>query len=315
MTEAAPPVGRLVLGAMNFGARTREDEALRIIERALSRGITEVDTANSYNDGASERIVGRALRDLPSIKIATKVGLARVQGKPEGLRPERILNSVHESRERLGRPTIDLLYLHAPDSTVPLEETLGAIKTLLDTGVIRTFGISNFASWQILEILQTCKSLNMNIPAASQVLYNLAVRQLDIEYFAFARRYGLRTVVYNGLAGGLLSGSYPVDSPLPKSSRLGSNRIYQSRYGSLRMRQLAEGLGRIAAEHHISLVQLAYRWLLGRPGVDSVLLGPATLAQLDAALEGVSQPLGSDAKDAIDQFLSEYDGTNANYAR
>ena len=303
------------VGTMNFGGRTPEAEARRIVERALARGVVDFDTANAYGDGESERIVGAALAGHPEARVATKVGLMRTGGKPEGLAPERVLASARQGRDRLGRPTVDLLYLHAPDRAVPIEETLGAIKDLLADGTIASFGVSNFASWQILEIIHHCRAHGMPAPADSQVLYNVLVRQIEIEYLAFAARYAIRTTVYNPLAGGLLSGKYAADAPLPKGSRLDANRMYRGRYGSPRMIELARWIADVAAGEGLGAIEVAYLWLLDRPGVDRILVGPATVAHLDAALDCRDKRLGEQASKKIDVLVRNFEGTDARYAR
>lgn len=146
---------------MNFGKRTPEVEARRIIDRALERGVNHIDTANAYVDGESERIVGRALagrRDV--VYLATKVGLSRIGGetsglfriggRSEGLSRARILAACDESLSRLGTDVADLYYLHVPDRDTAIEESLSAMAELLRIGKIRGWAVSNYASWQVL---------------------------------------------------------------------------------------------------------------------------------------------------------------------
>src|SRR5437868_2975832 len=174
---------RLSLGTMNFGKRTPPAVSIQIIARAEECGIVFLDTANAYNDGESERIVGRAIAGRrEEFLVATKVGLARIDGKPEGLGGERVLRACDESLSRLGTEYIDVYYLHAPDPRTPIEQTLGAIATLLGAGKIRAWGVSNYASWQILEMFGHAERLGLPRPALSQVIYNLLVRQIEIEY-------------------------------------------------------------------------------------------------------------------------------------
>ena len=172
----------LAVGCMNFGKRTAEPEAKAIIARALERGIVVFDTANAYNEGESERIVGRALgKDRERVAIATKVGFGRVGGAFEGLRPERVLHAVDESLERLGTSFVDVYYLHVPDYKTPIEETLSAMKDVLLSKKAHAWGVSNYASWQILEIMHIADRTGMPRPVVSQQMYNLFIRQLDVE--------------------------------------------------------------------------------------------------------------------------------------
>ncbi|MGZ3421178.1 MAG: aldo/keto reductase [Polyangiales bacterium] len=305
----------IALGTMNFGGRTAERESLAIVRRALEAGITLLDTANVYGDGASERIVAKALAEHPNAKVATKVGLKRAQGKPEGLAPARIRAAIRESLANLKRPFVDLYYLHAPDPRVPLAETVDALGELLREGLIKSWGMSNYASWEILEARGIAEKKSVPGPTTSQVIYNLVIRQLDIEYFRFAERHPIHTTVYNALAGGLLSGRHRRDAAPEKGSRFDGNTMYQRRYWTERGFALIDAYSEIAKSEGIDLVSLAYAWLAQRKGVDSILVGPATVAQLDAAIEGCKKTLSPAALTAIDRVHQDAQGTDARYAR
>lgn len=288
---------------------------MSIVARAWERGVRLFDTANVYVEGESERVVGRALAGREGALVATKVGLMRVDGKVEGLSPDRIARAIDESLERLGRDHVDLYYLHAPDPSTPIEETVEAVGGLVSTGKIRRWGVSNFAAWQILECDHLCDGAKLPRPCVSQVLYNLLVRQLDIEYFAFARRHPIHTTVYNALAGGLLSGRYVSPEEIERGSRFDGNSMYQRRYWSQPMFVRVERLRALAAEVGRSLLGLAYGWLAKRGNVDSILVGPASVPHLDAALDAIDHPLDEETCKAIDALHSEARGTDARYAR
>lgn len=306
----------LAIGTMNFGKRTPEGEAARIVARALDQGITVFDTANAYVDGESERILGRALRGRrDGAVIATKVGFGRVGGKPEGLAPARVRAALDESLQRLGTGRVDVYYLHVPDRATPIEETLGAVGDLLREGKALAFGVSNYASWEILEIVSACDSLGMPRPVVAQQLYNLLIRQLDVEYMRFAARYGLHTTVYNPLAGGLLTGRYRPGDAIAAGSRFEKNRLYQGRYWSPRMLELAEGYRAIAEGAGLTPVALAYAWLAQAPGVDSILVGPGSVAHLDDAVAGCKIALTPAITSAIDEVHRAHLGTETTYAR
>ncbi|UQA56794.1 aldo/keto reductase [Polyangium aurulentum] len=306
----------IALGAMNFGKRTPEPEALRILDRALERGVTLVDTANAYTDGVSESIVGKALagrRD--KALLATKVGVGRIGGPVEGLSRTRVLAAIDESLARLGTDYVDIYYLHVPDHATPLEETLDAISELLASGKIRAWAVSNYASWQILEMLHIAERRGMPRPVMSQVLYNVLIRQLDIEYFRFTRTRALHSTIYNPLAGGLLAGKH-ARSPAPtKGSRFDKNPLYQKRYWSDRFFDLVEAYGGVAESEGMTLVELAYGWLAGTPGVDSILVGPGSIEHLDAALDACARVVSPEGRRKIDAIHKDFQGTDASYAR
>ncbi len=306
----------VAVGTMNFGTRTPATEAGRIVARALERGAVFFDTANLYGNGESERLLGQALRGRQdTVGVATKVGLGRLKGQAEGLSKAQVTRAVEESLKRLGRDSVDLLYLHAPDPATPPEETLEAVHGLLRSGKVRHWGVSNFAAWQVLELRGLSEARGMPPPAVSQVLYNLLVRQVEVEYLPFTRRYPVHTTVYNPLAGGLLSGRYTAGAPFPEGSRLQGNRLYQRRYGSERLLELAGHLRSTAEEAGLTLLELAYAWLAGRPGVDSVLAGPATVEHLDAALDACARVLPAEVEAKVDEVYRTWLGTDATYAR
>lgn len=306
----------VALGTMNFGKRTPEAEAKRIIDRAIERGVTVFDTANAYVDGESERILGRALKGRrDSFVIATKVGFGRTGAKPEGLSPERMRAALDESLARLSTDRIDLYYLHVPDHATPLDESVRTMGELISTGKVRDFGVSNYASWEIVEIVHLCERHGIARPAVAQQLYNLLIRQLDIEYFRFAKTYGMHTTVYNPLAGGLLTGRYHAGDEVAKGSRFDGNRLYVGRYWSPRMIALAEAYEQVAKDEGMSLVQLAYAWLASTNGVDSILVGPGSVAHLDDALDAIEKTVSGDARKRIDAIYRDFLGTQTYYAR
>jgi aryl-alcohol dehydrogenase-like predicted oxidoreductase len=300
---------------MNFGRRTAEDESKRIIARALELGIRHVDTANLYTDGASERIVGAAIKaKRDSVVLATKCGAGRAQGRPEGLGRERVLAANDESRSRLGTDWIDVYYLHVPDHATPIDETLEAIALLLEQKKIAAWGVSNYASWQILEMMHLAKH-GLPRPVIAQQLYNVLIRQLEVEYFAFARRYALHTTVYNPLAGGLLSGRHLRDGSTQKGSRFDKNRLYQGRYFTDAMFDRVAALSELARQHGMSVIELSYAWVARAPGVDSVLLGPASVAQLDEGVAACQRNLEPEIRSAIDDLYRAWMGTDTRYVR
>ena len=307
---------RLTLGAMNFGKRTPEAESKTIIARAIELGVVHIDTANAYVDGTSERIVGEAVKSLRErVVVATKVGFGRVEGKPEGLSRARILEACDASLARLGMDYVDVYYLHVPDAQTRIEESLEAIAELLAKKKIRAWGVSNYGAWQILEMIHIADAMKLPRPAIAQQLYNVLIRQLDVEYFAFAKRFGIHTTVYNPLAGGLLSGKHVRDGSTQKGSRFDKNRLYQGRYFTDAMFDRVETLQQIAKEQSMSLVDLSYAFLAGTPGVDSILLGPASVAQLEAGVAACGRSLGADTRKTLDALYRAWLGTDTYYVR
>ena len=306
----------LALGTMNFGKRTNEAESIKLIHLALERGVRVIDTANLYCGGLSESIVGRALKGRSDeLILATKVGADRIKGKSEGLSKAQVLRSAEASFKRLGRERVDVFYLHMPDPLTPLEETLEAVAELLNRKLIGRFAVSNFASWQILELIELCRKLGLEPPALSQQLYNVLIRQLDLEYFRFAAKYQLHTTVYNPLAGGLLTARGVLAESVEAGSRFDGNRLYQQRYFTETLRTEAKHYASLAAAHGLSLLQLAYGFLAGHAEVDSVLVGPGSSEHLLEALEALAKPITAELRSEIDARHKRYLGTEACYAR
>jgi aryl-alcohol dehydrogenase-like predicted oxidoreductase len=307
---------KLHLGAMNFGKRTSEAESKAIIARALELGITHLDTANAYTDGNSERIVGEAIRGKrDQVFLATKCGFGRSGGKPEGLSRTRLLAAIDESLTRLSTDWVDLYYLHVPDHETPIEETLDGVAHLLESKKIRSWGVSNYAAWQTLEMIHLADARKMPRPVMAQQLYNVLIRQLDIEWFSFARRYEIHTTVYNPLAGGLLSGRHSRDGATQKGSRFDKNRLYQGRYWSDTMFDRVEALSELARVEKMSVLDLSYAWLAGASGVDSILLGPASLQQLEEGVRACSRGLTPEVRSLIDAQHRIWLGTDTSYVR
>jgi aryl-alcohol dehydrogenase-like predicted oxidoreductase len=307
---------RPALGAMNFGRRTTPEASRGILARAYELGIRHIDTANAYGDGASERIVGEFARPRrEELVLATKCGFGRIEGKAEGLSPARVRGALDESLSRLGTDYVDVYYLHVPDHDTPIEATLDALARLLDEKRIRAWGVSNYAAWQILEMMHLADARKMPRPAIAQQLYNVLLRQLDVEYLAFARRYAVHTTVYNPLAGGLLSGKHARDGSTQQGSRFDKNRLYQGRYFTDVMFDRVDALSGLARAEHMSVLELSYAWLAGAPGVDSILLGPASVEQLEEGVAACTRGLTPEVRGLVDALYRVWMGTDTHYVR
>lgn len=282
---------KLILGSMNFGDVVSDKDAEAIILRAQELGITEVDTANTYSGGRSEEIVGGVVkRHQLDLKISTKVGMPT--GSHDKLLSEASVRAeVSRSLERMNIDSIDRLYLHQPDRTVAIQETLSAVKSLLEHEIINSLGLSNYSSWQSLEVLKICADWNNPIGIRGQQLYNLLARRVEDEYLEFAKNYNVSTVVYNPLAGGLLTDK-AVESGPQKLSRYGSSRLasmYKDRYENAQTFEVIRELDALARENEMSLTELSFRWLVSKPHVDGILIGASSEEQLCQSVGYISQ--------------------------
>jgi len=305
------------LGTMMFGSRADEAESRRIVDMALERGIHFFDTADMYNDGESERILGRALAGCRDrAVVATKVGYGKdAAGKEEGISREAILRAIDLSLERLGMDHVDIYYLHRPDRETPIEESLATLVELIQAGKIRHFGISNFGAWQSLEILDLCDRNGWPRPVMSQMIGNLLVRQIEFEYTRFSKAKGLHLTVYNPLAGGLLTGKYASLQDEERGGRFVGNKGYRRRYWSRRMLDGTLALQKIAYTCGLPLTHLALTWVAQRGYADSMLLGPGNVEQFLDCLAAGEKTIPEEVSKQIDDFLAEFDGSDACYAR
>jgi 1-deoxyxylulose-5-phosphate synthase len=285
-------VSRLSFGTMTFGAQTDEAEAQRIVEACFDAGINFFDTANVYNRGAAETIVGKTLKGRRDRVILASKVRGKMGDAPEesGLSRAAMRKAIDATLTRLATDYVDLYYLHQPDDGTPIEETLETLDELVRAGKVRFPAVSNYAAWQVAEILWICEKRGFQPPYISQPMYNLIARGIEDEYLPFCRRFGVAVVPYNPLAGGLLTGKHSRQSGPTPGTRFDGNKMYQDRYWLDDDFAAVEDLRSIAAEAGKSLVELALQWLLTQSAVDSVILGASRLEQLQENLKAAEGP-------------------------
>jgi len=225
-------VSRLSFGTMTFGSQADEAESRRMVDACLNAGINFFDTANMYNQGLAETILGKALGPRrKDVILATKVRSKMGEAPDDvGLSRAAIRKAIEASLRRLGTDYVDVYYLHMPDYGVEIEETLEAMDELVRKGLVRYPAVSNYASWQVCEILWICSKNGYRAPHISQPMYNLLARGIEEEYLAFCRSFGVAVIPYNPLAGGLLTGKHTRDAQSQPGTRFDQNPLYQGRY-------------------------------------------------------------------------------------
>lgn len=287
MRSGAP--GIAILGTMTFGDQVELKEAQEMVDLAREAGINSFDTSNNYAGGESERILGRAISAFrDEVIISTKGGSPVGQNKAElsGLSPRALRSSVEGSLRRLNVEVIDVYYLHRPDPNVPIEETLESMAQLISEGKIRALGQSNFAAWQITEMNLLARTHGWPGALISQQVYNLLARRIESEYLACANHFGLTTIAYNPLAGGLLTGKHGLSTTPTPGSRF-TKDIYRARYWSEELFNATGELAAIARSAGMSLVDLSFAWLRGRKEIAAVLVGASSVSQLRENLRSV----------------------------
>jgi len=271
-------VSAIGLGCVTFGREIDRPASFAILDRAIERGITLLDTAANYGDGASETVLGSWLRDRglrKHIILATKVAPPLTQAN--------ISATAEASLRRLGCETVDLLQVHSWDAGTPLEETLDALDTLVRQGKTRFLGCSNFSCAQFSAALERQRSRHVSAFVSSQSIYNLVHREIEQDLLPFCQAQGLGMITYSPLGAGFLTGKHKRGNSAPAGSRFdvkpGHTRIYYTEEGFATV----EALAALAARLNHSMVQLALHWVLTRPEPTSVLVGARDPAQVDQA--------------------------------
>lgn len=304
-------VSPLCLGAMNFGGATDEETSIAIINRALEAGINFIDTANVYNAGESERIVGKALKEngmRDQVVLATKVHGRMGDGpNDQGNSRYHIIKACEDSLRRLQTDHIDLYQLHRPSLTIPQDETLRAFDDLIRSGKVRYIGCSTHPAWMVMEAITISERLNIARYISEQPPYNLLDRRIENELVPLAQKYGLAILPWSPLAGGILAGKYTLEmlekAAFPEDTRAGrSGDLFRSRITrksvmvAAKVKERAEAQGLTAA-------QLALLWCKDQPGVTSPIIGPRTMAHLEDALPVLEMTLSDEDRQYLDGLV------------
>jgi aryl-alcohol dehydrogenase-like predicted oxidoreductase len=299
-------VSPLCLGTMLFGAQTDEATSNRIIARAKEAGINFIDTADAYNAGVSEEIVGRAIKpERETWILATKMANPMGEGPNDrGLSRRRVMLACEASLRRLGSAWIDVMYLHKEDHDTPLDETVGAMADLIRAGKIRYFGLSNYRGWRVAEICHLCDRLGIDRPVVSQPYYNAMNRMPEVEHLPACGHYGLGVVPYSPLARGVLTGKYDPDAPPAEGTRAGRQdaRMMQTEWRKESL-VIARTLKRHAEARGITATQFALAWLLNNRLITGVVAGPRTVEQLESYLPALDYRFTAEDESLVDRLV------------
>jgi aryl-alcohol dehydrogenase-like predicted oxidoreductase len=311
-------VGAVALGTMMFGAwgNPHRGQCRRMVDMALDAGIDLFDTADIYDFGVSEEILGEALRGRRD-----RVVLATKFGNQMGDDPSRrggslrwVRQAVTDSLRRLQVAHIDVYQMHRPDPAVPFDETLGALDELVDEGLVRAVGTSTFPAEQLVEAQWIAQRNGLVRPATEQPPYSIFCRGVEQAVLPTCRKYDVGALVWAPLNGGWLTGKYRRDAPVPASSRAEREPDHFDFRGDGRERKLdlVERLTAIADRAGVSLTGLALGFALAHPAVSAVLLGPRTPDQLGDLLAHADVRLDAETLAAIDAVVPP--GTTVNPA-
>ena len=315
-------VSELCLGTMTFGGgegmwrqigALDQSDAERLVGRAIDAGINFIDTADVYAEGLSEQITGQALRNLhvprENVVVATKCyGPTGPGPNARGNSRLHVIDACKASLKRLQLDHIDLYQIHGFDPATPIEETVGALDTLVKHGHVRYVGVSNWAAWQVMKALGIAERQGLARFESLQAYYTLAGRDLEREIVPMLRSETVGLMVWSPLAGGLLSGKYGRDQEAAEGRRAAFDFPPVDRTRAFdcidAMRPLAERRG-------VSVAQVALAWLLHQKAVSSVIIGAKRLEQLDDNIAASDVELTGEELDALDQASAlpkEYPG-------
>ncbi|MBV1798513.1 aldo/keto reductase [Siccirubricoccus sp. G192] len=277
-------VSRLCLGTMMFGGATDAATSQRLIARAAEAGFNFLDTADAYNGGRSEEVVGEAIAPQRNAWVlATKIANPMGRGPNErGLSRKWVIQGAEASLRRLRTDFIDILYLHKEDHETPLEVTVRALGDLVRAGKIRHFGVSNYRSWRIAEICNLCDRMGIDRPVVSQPYYNAMNRQPEVEQIPAAVHYGLGLVPYSPLARGVLTAKYAPGAAPPAESRAarGDRRMLETELRAESL-EIAQTIRAHAEAAGTSPAHFAIAWVLNNALITGTIVGPRTEAHLE----------------------------------
>ncbi len=301
-------VSTITMGTMTFGGRakigdTDQQAAERQIDLCLDAGVNLIDTANVYNRGVSEEMIGKAM--TPSRRsralIATKVRFRMGDGPNEnGLSRFHIIQQCEGSLKRLQTDVIDLYQVHQWDGSTPLEETMEALDTLVKQGKVRYVGCSNYSGWHLMKALAVSDRHNYQRFVSQQIHYTLHAREAEYELVPVTLDQGLGILVWSPIAGGLLSGKFRRGAEGPAGARHTGGHAEPPVYDWDKLYDIIDVVVSVAGELGVSGARVALAWLLQRPGVTSVIVGGRTEEQFRDNLAAADLKLTEDQVKRLD---------------
>ncbi|QCE32862.1 aldo/keto reductase [Acetobacteraceae bacterium] len=321
--RSALELSEICLGSMMFGGPCEEEVAKKIIDSAWDKGVNFIDTADVYQSGKTEEVLGRLLKGKrKEWVIATKFGYSmghmgfaeRVRKNTDGLSRKWILETFHNSLRRLQSDYVDILYFHRSLPGRSFEEGLRTVGDLMAQGKLLYYGISNFRGWEIAEIVRLADQMGIARPLLAQPLYNITDRTAEMEILPACQNYGIGVVPYSPLARGILSGKYKIGEKPSEDSRVGraDKRMMETEWREESV-VLAERLKEYAREKGCSLIAFAIAWVLANPNVTSIIAGPRTLEQWESYQEALQVKITPEDEVFIDHLVKPGLSSTAHY--
>ena len=305
-------VSRISLGAAAFGVAPVEADAIKLVDRAIDLGINFFDTANSYGANSrfdrpglptaaerepSEVILGRALKGRRhDVILATKASERVGDGLNDmGLSRVHLMQQLENSLRRLQTDHVDVYYAHHSDANVPIEETLDTFDIMIRQGKVRYCALSNFLGWETTEALWKSESFRLHAPVVLQSAYNFVDRRVETEVLPVARKYGLSFYAFSPVAGGILGGRSVLDRQVAGRQRWGGKPFDEDEVRTVLW------WDEFAKEAAIPPGQLALAWVLNRPGVTGVVIGPERIESLEGSCQTVDLDIAPDLMEKLQQ--------------
>jgi aryl-alcohol dehydrogenase-like predicted oxidoreductase len=291
---------------MMFGGQTNKADSIEIIHRAVDRGINFIDTANMYNAGESEVVVGKGIADRRhKVVLATK-GRQKMGDGPNEVGGSRLhlMFELEASLKRLNVDCIDLYYYHAPHYETAIEETLRAMDDMVRSGKVRYVACSNFRAWRLCEALWISDKLNLNRFCCVQPLYNIVNRDIEVELLPLCQEHRIGVVTYSPLARGVLTGKYKPGEQPAEGTRAARKdpRMMQAEWREDSLLVAAQ-LGMHCQDKGVSTSQFALAWCIANPILTSVIVGPRTMEQFDDNLGCLEIQITDDDETFIDSLV------------
>jgi aryl-alcohol dehydrogenase-like predicted oxidoreductase len=304
-------VPALGFGAGTFGGKgplfsawgnSDERDAKRLIDLCLDAGVNLFDTADVYSDGASETILGAAIKGRRNqVILSTKLTLRSGEGPNDvGASRAHLIEATDKALQRLGTDYIDLLQLHHFDAMTPVESVMSALDGLVRAGKVRYLGVSNFSGWQLMKSQAVADRYGYSRYVANQTYYSLIGRDYEWELMPLGLDQGVGAVVWSPLGWGRLTGKIRRGQPLPGSSRLHDTVGFAPPVNQAHLYDVIDALDETAKETGKSIPQIALNWLLQRPTVSTVLIGARNESQLRENLGSVGWNLTTDQVARLD---------------
>lgn len=311
-------VSRICLGTMTFGLQTDEESSRRILDTAADGGVTFLDTADVYplggdleTVGRTEEIVGRALQGKRQRWIVATKAVGKVGPAPwdQGSSRKHLLDAIEGSLRRLKTDYVDLYQLHSDDPSVPLDETLDALDSIVRSGKARYIGVSNFLAYRLALALGRSDVKRIARIVSVQPRYALLFREIERELLPLAEEQNLAVIPYNPLAGGFLSGKHRRETGPTAGTRftLGTAaERYQERYWHEAAFATVEALRPVVQAADLSLTTAAIAWVLAHPAVTSAIVGASRPEQLSETLRAADIDLPASLKKQLDDLTQQY---------